>query len=82
MTTYFLTDRKQPSTVRVDDLVGLMSSGSKKHPQHLQHLQHPEGHSVMALYGGVVTPLALVHHQLRQAHHLPVSEQLFFPFLT
>lgn len=59
MTTYFLTDRKQPATVRVDD-IALM-----KHPL------MTDGQSVMALYGGVITPLALVHQQLRQVHQLP-----------
>jgi len=63
MTTYFLTDRKQPATVRVDD-IALM-----KHPL-------TDGQSVMALYGGVITPLALVHQQLRQVHHLPQLQQL------
>jgi adenylate cyclase 1 len=28
MTTYFLTDRKQPGTVRVDDLPGMRSSAN------------------------------------------------------
>ncbi|XP_047110643.1 Ca(2+)/calmodulin-responsive adenylate cyclase isoform X3 [Schistocerca piceifrons] len=44
MTTYFLTDRKQPGTVRVDDLPSLRT-----------------GPSLGNMYGGVATPLALVH---------------------
>lgn len=48
MTTYFLTDRKQPATVRMDDIAHMM-----KHSNHF----------VSAMYGGVMTPLALVHHQ-------------------
>ena len=66
MTTYFLTDRKQPSTVRVDDIVGLMHKKANQFAS-----AHDGHHSVMALYGGVVTPLALVHQQLRQTHHIP-----------
>ena len=62
MTTYFLTDRKQPATVRVDDIAAMMMK------QQMHHLPFdPHGSNVMAsLYGGVITPLALVHHQLRQ----------------
>lgn len=61
MTTYFLTDRKQPATVRVDDIAHMMMK------QHGGHYQGDHANSVMAsLYGGVITPLALVHQQLRQ----------------
>lgn len=65
MTTYFLTDRKQPTTVRVDDLAMMAKKPIS------------ENHSVMALYGGVVTPLALVHQQLRQTHQIPPQMQLY-----
>ncbi|KAK7870562.1 hypothetical protein R5R35_009074 [Gryllus longicercus] len=44
MTTYFLTDRKQPGTIRVDDLPNMRSAGS-----------------LGGMYGGVATPLALLH---------------------
>lgn len=61
MTTYFLTDRKQPATVRVDDIALMM-----KQPNHPSNL-------MASLYGGVITPLALVHQQLRQTHHQPIG---------
>ncbi|XP_068082518.1 Ca(2+)/calmodulin-responsive adenylate cyclase [Anabrus simplex] len=48
MTTYFLTDRKQPGTIRVDDLPNMRASGA-----------------VGNMYGGVATPLALLH-QIQQ----------------
>ncbi|PSN35319.1 hypothetical protein C0J52_24529, partial [Blattella germanica] len=50
MTTYFLTDRKQPGTVRVDDLPGMRSSANT---------------GSGSMYGGVATPLALLH-QMQQ----------------
>ncbi|XP_023721061.1 Ca(2+)/calmodulin-responsive adenylate cyclase isoform X3 [Cryptotermes secundus] len=50
MTTYFLTDRKQPGTVRVDDLPGMRSSANTGGGN---------------MYGGVATPLTLLH-QIQQ----------------
>ncbi|XP_063232754.1 Ca(2+)/calmodulin-responsive adenylate cyclase isoform X3 [Bacillus rossius redtenbacheri] len=52
MTTYFLTDRKQPATVRVDDLQNARSSAA--------------GSQIGNMYGGVATPLAFLH-QLQQS---------------
>ncbi|XP_018324756.1 Ca(2+)/calmodulin-responsive adenylate cyclase isoform X3 [Agrilus planipennis] len=46
MTTYFLTDRKQPGTIRVDDLHNMKQGNLASNN----------------LYGGVATPLALLHH--------------------
>lgn len=72
MTTYFLTDRKQPATVRVDDLAHMMKQ-QHGHPGMGDAMLH---NSAMAsLYGGVITPLALVHQQLRQ-NHQPVQQHL------
>ncbi|KAF4516837.1 hypothetical protein B566_EDAN006232 [Ephemera danica] len=48
MTTYFLTDRKQQGTIRVDELPSLRHGGTPNN-----------------MYGGVATPLALVH-QIQQ----------------
>ncbi|KAF5272245.1 hypothetical protein FQA39_LY01327 [Lamprigera yunnana] len=47
MTTYFLTDRKQPGTVRVDDLPNFRAGATA---------------ALNNMYGGVATPLALLHH--------------------
>lgn len=60
MTTYFLTDRKQPATVRVDDIAMMMM----KQPSH-----HNNSNLMASMYGGVITPLALVHQQIRQQNH-------------
>uniref|UniRef100_A0A8D8X293 adenylate cyclase n=1 Tax=Cacopsylla melanoneura TaxID=428564 RepID=A0A8D8X293_9HEMI len=49
MTTYFLTDRKQPGTMRVEELTSLRG-----------------GAGLGLMYGGVATPLALLH-QLQQS---------------
>lgn len=65
MTTYFLTDRKQPATVRVDDI-------ASAHLMMMKQQHHMPGNGSLAaiqqqhLYGGVITPLALVHQQFRQ----------------
>ncbi|KAI5710816.1 hypothetical protein M8J75_011638 [Diaphorina citri] len=48
MTTYFLTDRKQPGTMRVEELTSLRG-----------------GAGLGLMYGGVATPLTLLH-QLQQ----------------
>ncbi|KAI4461325.1 adenylate cyclase type 1 [Holotrichia oblita] len=47
MTTYFLIDRKQPGTIRVEELNSIRSGNST---------------SANSMYGGVATPLALLHH--------------------
>nr|XP_022918465.1 Ca(2+)/calmodulin-responsive adenylate cyclase isoform X6 [Onthophagus taurus] len=47
MTTYFLIDRKQPGTIRVEELNSMRSGNST---------------TINNLYGGVATPLALLHH--------------------
>ena len=60
MTTYFLTDRKQPATVRVDDIAMMMKQPNQQN-------------NLMAMYGGVITPLALVHQQIRQPHHQQIG---------
>ncbi|XP_057653494.1 Ca(2+)/calmodulin-responsive adenylate cyclase isoform X4 [Diorhabda carinulata] len=49
MTTYFLIDRKQPGTLRVEELNNIRST-----PNNLN--------SINNMYGGVATPLALLHH--------------------
>ena len=59
MTTYFLTDRKQPATVRVDDIAMMMMKQPNHHNSNL----------MASMYGGVITPLALVHQQIRQQNH-------------
>ncbi|KAK9747495.1 Adenylate cyclase, conserved domain [Popillia japonica] len=46
MTTYFLIDRKQPGTIRVEELNSIRSGNST---------------SANSMYGGVATPLALLH---------------------
>ncbi|XP_052126241.1 Ca(2+)/calmodulin-responsive adenylate cyclase isoform X5 [Frankliniella occidentalis] len=45
MTTYFLNDRKPPGTIRIDELPGLRGQAGL----------------VANMYGGVATPLALLH---------------------
>lgn len=68
MTTYFLTDRKQPATVRVDDIHAMMMKQ-----------QQPNNHQnnlMTSMYGGVITPLALVHQQFRQPHQIGPMVQL------
>ena len=60
-TTYFLTDRKQPATVRADDIAMM-----RKQSSHQNNL-------VASLYGGVITPLSLVYQQLRQTHHQQIG---------
>ncbi|XP_064211250.1 Ca(2+)/calmodulin-responsive adenylate cyclase isoform X2 [Tribolium castaneum] len=47
MTTYFLIDRKQPGTLRVEELNSLRSNSTS---------------NTSNMYGGVATPLALLHH--------------------
>ncbi|XP_059470227.1 Ca(2+)/calmodulin-responsive adenylate cyclase isoform X2 [Neocloeon triangulifer] len=47
MTTYFLTDRKQQGTIRVEELSSLRHNSNTSNN----------------MYGGVATPLALVHQQ-------------------
>ncbi|XP_063921697.1 Ca(2+)/calmodulin-responsive adenylate cyclase isoform X9 [Zophobas morio] len=47
MTTYFLIDRKQPGTLRVEELNSLRSNSTS---------------TTSNMYGGVATPLALLHH--------------------
>ncbi|XP_045030921.1 Ca(2+)/calmodulin-responsive adenylate cyclase isoform X1 [Daphnia magna] len=59
MTTYFLTDRKQPATVRVDDIALMM----------MKQPNHHNANMMASMYGGVITPLALVHQQIRQQNH-------------
>ncbi|XP_074029785.1 adenylate cyclase rutabaga isoform X3 [Leptinotarsa decemlineata] len=49
MTTYFLTDRKQPGTLRVEELNSLRSNANNVN-------------NINNMYGGVATPLALLHH--------------------
>ncbi|XP_075237052.1 adenylate cyclase type 1-like isoform X2 [Lycorma delicatula] len=53
MTTYFLTDRKQPGTMRVEELTSLRGGG---------------GAGFGNMYGGVATPLAFLH-QIGQLNH-------------
>ncbi|XP_049823997.1 Ca(2+)/calmodulin-responsive adenylate cyclase-like isoform X2 [Aethina tumida] len=48
MTTYFLIDRKQPGTLRVEELNSMRSNANTS--------------NVNNMYGGVATPLALLHH--------------------
>ena len=57
---YFLTDRKQPATVRVDDIAMMMKQPNQQN-------------NLMAMYGGVITPLAVVHQQIRQPHHQQIG---------
>ncbi|XP_017782310.1 PREDICTED: Ca(2+)/calmodulin-responsive adenylate cyclase-like, partial [Nicrophorus vespilloides] len=53
MTTYFLIDRKQPGTLRVEELNNFRS-GTNGTP-------NPNPIAVNNMYGGVPTPLALLH---------------------
>ncbi|XP_065567716.1 Ca(2+)/calmodulin-responsive adenylate cyclase-like isoform X2 [Artemia franciscana] len=64
MTTYFLVDRKQPPTVRADDI---------------QAMKHASGAGVLQFYGGIPTPLALVHQQMRQYHFVQPPLRQFCP---
>ncbi|XP_018562676.1 Ca(2+)/calmodulin-responsive adenylate cyclase isoform X3 [Anoplophora glabripennis] len=50
MTTYFLIDRKQPGTLRVEELNSLRSNANNVN------------NNLNNMYGGVATPLALLHH--------------------
>ncbi|XP_018896468.2 adenylate cyclase type 1 isoform X1 [Bemisia tabaci] len=60
MTTYFLTDRKQPGTMRVEEMNNLRSGG---------------GGGTGNMYGGVATPLAFLNHvQQVQAHEKPYKQ--------
>ncbi|KAL3268541.1 hypothetical protein HHI36_007649 [Cryptolaemus montrouzieri] len=47
MTTYFLIDRKQPGTLRVEELNNIRTNAAS---------------NMNNMYGGVATPLALLHH--------------------
>ncbi|KAJ8971721.1 hypothetical protein NQ317_009068 [Molorchus minor] len=49
MTTYFLIDRKQPGTLRVEELNSIRSNANNSN-------------NINNMYGGVATPLALLHH--------------------
>ncbi|CAG9862342.1 unnamed protein product [Phyllotreta striolata] len=49
MTTYFLIDRKQPGTLRIEELSSLRSSVNN-------------ANNINNMYGGVATPLVLLHH--------------------
>ncbi|CAH0554926.1 unnamed protein product [Brassicogethes aeneus] len=48
MTTYFLIDRKQPGTLRVEELNSIRTNSNLSNANNM--------------YGGVATPLALLHH--------------------
>nr|CAI5867448.1 unnamed protein product [Callosobruchus analis] len=50
MTTYFLIDRKQPGTLRVEELNNIRSNANNLN-------------NINSMYGGVATPLALLHQQ-------------------
>ncbi|CAH1156233.1 unnamed protein product [Phaedon cochleariae] len=49
MTTYFLVDRKQPGTMRIEELNSMRASANNSN-------------NINNMYGGVATPLALLHH--------------------
>ncbi|KAJ8934999.1 hypothetical protein NQ314_013071 [Rhamnusium bicolor] len=49
MTTYFLIDRKQPGTLRVEELNNIRANTNN-------------ANNINNMYGGVATPLALLHH--------------------
>ena len=79
MTTYFLTDRKQPATVRVDDIASahLMMMKQQHHMHGIPGNGNMSAIQQQHLYGGVITPLALVHQQYRQqqqSQHHPMVQ--------
>ncbi|XP_044734406.1 Ca(2+)/calmodulin-responsive adenylate cyclase isoform X3 [Chrysoperla carnea] len=51
MTTYFLTDRKQPGTIRVEELPNLRAANAST----------TVANNMGNMYGGVATPLAMLH---------------------
>ncbi|CAG0878524.1 unnamed protein product [Darwinula stevensoni] len=70
MTTYFLTDRKQLSTIRIEDL-----------PSRRAYSNNIGATGVMS-YGGVATPLALIHphsHHPVPLPHPPHHHHHFHP---
>lgn len=61
MTTYFLIDRKQPGTIRVEDLNSLRTNNVIP--------------NINNMYGGVATPLALLHHGDPNNRHPPMQNR-------
>ncbi|CAH1122560.1 unnamed protein product [Ceutorhynchus assimilis] len=62
MTTYFLIDRKQPGTLRVEELNNIRTN-----PNNVNNLNN--------LYGGVATPLALLHGDNIRPKHMQLQSR-------
>ncbi|XP_066145642.1 adenylate cyclase type 1 isoform X2 [Euwallacea fornicatus] len=62
MTTYFLIDRKQPGTLRVEELNSFRANSNNNNSNNINNL-----------YGGVATPLALLHGDNTRQKQLPLQ---------
>ncbi|KAL1498283.1 hypothetical protein ABEB36_009104 [Hypothenemus hampei] len=62
MTTYFLIDRKQPGTLRVEELNNLRAN-----PNNINNINN--------MYGGVATPLALLHGENARPKHIQLQNR-------
>ncbi|XP_045474038.1 Ca(2+)/calmodulin-responsive adenylate cyclase-like isoform X4 [Harmonia axyridis] len=65
MTTYFLIDRKQPGTLRIEELNNVRTSEATT--------------SMNAMYCGVATPLALLHHAEQSTSSRPSVTNRTYP---
>ncbi|XP_076265179.1 adenylate cyclase rutabaga isoform X5 [Rhynchophorus ferrugineus] len=62
MTTYFLIDRKQPGTLRVEELNNIRSNTNNTN-------------NINNMYGGVATPLALLHGDSSRPKHVQLQNR-------
>ncbi|XP_030753255.1 Ca(2+)/calmodulin-responsive adenylate cyclase-like isoform X5 [Sitophilus oryzae] len=62
MTTYFLIDRKQPGTLRVEELNNIRSNSNNTN-------------NINNMYGGVATPLALLHGDNTRPKHIQLQNR-------